>query len=501
MTNKILFWIFTDLFYFGLSKFFQNSENEVFGIFDVTNSAKKFLKNQKIVKFSNEWYYHDYIKKNINVDLEYLKSFEKKYNVNLWLLVSNERIFFNFNYFYKFSKNEILSILEQECKLFEKILDTTTFDYLIMPAPNFHHDYLFYKMCKIKKIKVLILNYSRFGQKSIITNDFDKITLTELNNYSQPLRTQQELLDYLKGFNYFKNNLDFASNFMSSKKQLINAIFHYIFVSNNNNNIYTYYGRTKIKVLLKTTILTLKEKYLKKSLQKYFEKKINNKLNFFYFPLQVEPENSILLNSPFLTNQLEVIKNISKSLPIDYELYVKEHPMMLTRGWRDSSFYKKILDLPNTRLLHPLIDNEKLLENCSGVITISSTAGMEAAFYGKPSIVFADVLYSMLPSVHKISNMDLLPDMISSILDEKINFSDVSEFVNFIDDNSIDFDLFDFLTQLSNYFFYNGFLQDVTITESSMLSFLDQHKHEFEFLVHEHTKKFNSTKKTVKEKE
>ena len=61
--------------------------------------------------------------------------------------------------------------------------------------------------------------------------------------------------------------------------------------------------------------------------------------------------------------------------------------------------------------------------------------------------------------------------------------------------------LFDFLTQLSNYFFYNGFLQDVTITESSMLSFLDQHKHEFEFLVHEHTKKFNSTKKTVKEKE
>jgi capsule polysaccharide modification protein KpsS len=501
MTNKILFWIFTDLFYFGLSKFFQNSENELFGIFDVTNSTKEFLKNQKIVKFSNEWYYHDYIKKNINVDLEYLKSFEKKYDVNLWLLVSNERIFFNFNYFYKFSKNEILSILEQECKLFEKILDTTTFDYLIMPAPNFHHDYLFYKMCKIKKIKVLILNYSRFGKKSIITNDLDKITLSKSNNYSQPLRTQQELLDYLKGFDYFKNNLDFASTFMSSKKQLIYAIFHFIFVSNNNNNIYTYYGRTKIKVLLKTAILTLKEKYLKKSLQKYFEKKINNKLNFFYFPLQVEPENSILLNSPFLTNQLEVIKNISKSLPIDYELYVKEHPMMLTRGWRDSSFYKKILDLPNTRLLHPLIDNEKLLENCSGVITISSTAGMEAAFYGKPSIVFADVLYSMLPSVHKISNIDLLPDMISSILNEKINFSDVSEFVNFIDDNSIDFDLFDFLTQLSNYFFYNGFLQDVTISESSMLYFLDQHKHEFEFLVHEHTKKFNSTKKTVKEKQ
>jgi capsule polysaccharide modification protein KpsS len=495
MTTKILFWIFTDLFYFGMAKFFQNPENQISAIFDITNGQKEFLKNQKIVKFSNEWYYHDYIKKNINVDLNYLKSFEKKYGINLWTLALNERIFFEFNYFHKFSKNEILSILEQECKLFEKILDDNKFNYVIMPAPNFHHDHLFSRMCKIKKIEVLILNYSRFGKRSIITNDVDKIPFSDLNNYSEPVRTQQELFDYLKGFNYFENNLNFASTFMSSKKQLLYAIFHFIFFSNNNSNLYTYYGRTKFKVLLKTGILTLRNEYLGKSLQKYFHKDLKKKTNFFYFPLQVEPENSLLLNSPFLNNQLEVIKNISKSLPIDHELYIKEHPMMLTRGWRDPLFYKKILNLPNTRLLHPLMDNEELFQNCSGVITISSTAGMEAAFYGKPSIVFADVLYSMLPSVHKISNMDLLPDAISSMLDENVDLSDVSKFVNFIDDNSINFDLFDFLTNLSNRFLYNGFLQDVTILESDVVSFLDQHKDEFEFLVREHTKKFNSNDK------
>ena len=455
MKNKILFWIFTDLFYFGLAKFFQSPENDLYAIYDVTNSSKKFLQNQEIVQFTKSWYYHDNIDKNIDVDIDYLKSFEKKYSINLWLLAYNERIFFKYNYFYKFSKNEILSILEQECKLFEKILDEVTPDYLIMPSPNFHHDYLFYRMCKIKKINVLIFNYSRFGKRAIITNDLDKIVTHQLKDYSQPQRTQQELLDYLKGFDYFKNNLDFASNFMSSKTQLIKAIFHYIFFSNNNNNIYTYYGRTKTKVLLKTGILTLKEKYLEKIVQKYFVKDIDEKSKFIYFPLQVEPENSLLIGSPFLTNQLELIKNISKSLPIDYDLYVKEHPMMSTRGWRNPSFYKKILELPNVRLLHPLVQNEKILQNCSAVITISSTAGMEAAFYGKSTIVFADVLYSMLSSVHRLSNMDLLPETISSILNEKVDFSDVNRFVNFIDDNSINFDLFGFLTKLTNHFFYN----------------------------------------------
>ena len=179
MTTKILFWIFTDLFYFGMAKFFQNPENEISAIFDITNGQKEFLKNQKIVKFSNEWYYHDYIKKNINVDLNYLKSFEKKYDVNLWLLVSNERIFFNFNYFYKFSKNEILSILEQECKLFEKILDTTTFDYLIMPAPNFHHDYLFYKMCKIKKIMLYFLDQHKHEFEFLVHEHTKKFNSTK----------------------------------------------------------------------------------------------------------------------------------------------------------------------------------------------------------------------------------------------------------------------------------------------------------------------------------
>ena len=61
--------------------------------------------------------------KNKKPDLEYLRSIEKKYDLNLWLLAANERIFYDFYDYHKFSENEVLSIIEQECRLYEQILD------------------------------------------------------------------------------------------------------------------------------------------------------------------------------------------------------------------------------------------------------------------------------------------------------------------------------------------------------------------------------------------
>ena len=70
------------------------------------------------------WYYHDFINtKSKNIDIDYLLNFEKKYKLDLWKYALNERFFYLHNPFYKFTKNEILAILEQELKLFESILD------------------------------------------------------------------------------------------------------------------------------------------------------------------------------------------------------------------------------------------------------------------------------------------------------------------------------------------------------------------------------------------
>ena len=108
------------LSFVGVPKTLQEKYGfEIFGIFDVTDKPKKFLAKQKLINFSKIWFFHDHVyKTNKKPDREYLKSIQKKYKVDLGLLASNERFFNKYNQFYKFSQDEILLILEQECKLF-----------------------------------------------------------------------------------------------------------------------------------------------------------------------------------------------------------------------------------------------------------------------------------------------------------------------------------------------------------------------------------------------
>ena len=48
-----------------------------------------------------------------------LKTLKKNMIYPIWKLAINERIFYRFYNFHKFSNNEILSIEEQSCKFFE----------------------------------------------------------------------------------------------------------------------------------------------------------------------------------------------------------------------------------------------------------------------------------------------------------------------------------------------------------------------------------------------
>ena len=150
MEKKILFWIDTDFTYFGLAYYLQKKINaDFFAIIDITNKTKNFFKSQKLVNFKEIWFYFDHItKKQVKPDYNYLSTFEKKYDLNLWELATNERIFYRFNHFYKFSTEEILLILEQECRLFEKILHNVKPNFFITKETNQHKDEILYRMCK-----------------------------------------------------------------------------------------------------------------------------------------------------------------------------------------------------------------------------------------------------------------------------------------------------------------------------------------------------------------
>ena len=85
--------------------------------------------------------------------------------------------------------DEILSILERECKLFDEILTQTNPDFLIMLESTLHQQELFYKMCKKNGVKILLLNEPNISRCIISENprkldeeiDLDKIVSTNRN--------------------------------------------------------------------------------------------------------------------------------------------------------------------------------------------------------------------------------------------------------------------------------------------------------------------------------
>ena len=494
MNSKIIFWVNDDLSLLGLPKILQEKYNfDIFGIFDITDKPKKFLKKQKLINFSKIWFFHDHINKtNQRPDREFLKLIEEKYKVDLRLLASNERFFNKFNEFYKFSPDEILLILEQECKLFEKILDEVKPDFLITAKTALHHHHLFYKICQARGVKILMLRQSYLRGQYMITSrsylidhaEYDKKhnfgSLSEIQNYVKKYDATQQLFLYTK-------------TFQNSKLKYLQSALKYLFSDNSNvKTHFTYYGRTKFAVLRITLINEIKKKYREYFINKNLIRNIENKKPFIYFSLQSEPERALLIAGGLFTDQIKVITNIAKSLPNGYNLYVKEHPLMYLREWRSISYYKQIMGLSNVTLIHPSVKSDYIIKRSSLVVSINSTSALEAGFYNKPSITLSNQEFSYLPFVHQIKTLEELPDAIKTSLKKKVNISDLNDYLNLIESNSFKIDLFNLSYDFDYTFHYNGFLVDVEIPINKMQSFLEKHWDLFEKLAAEFVKKIQN---------
>ena len=502
MKKRVLFWVNGFMLHFGLAYYLQQKlDDDFYAVIDIPNNPKKMFLNQKIVDFQKTWYFHDHIKKStLKPDLEYLANFEKKYQIDLWRLAINERHFYRFNRFYKFTTNEILRFLEQECRLFEQILDESKPDYFLTYDPPFHHQKLLLDICKAKKIKVLCIYFARIGGKSIIAEDgitldlpqnLDLVELDEIEKYKikkDNLRQADNNSDYSNLTKNYKNERS------ASTSDKLRALIDYILLSDSKNTQtnFTYYGRNKRKVIQDNISLIIKRKYRSRFMQNSLEKIVDLNVPFVYFPMNIEEELSMLHYSPFYTNQIEVIRHVAKSIPIDHKLYVKEHIMAEFRGWHSIPEYKEIMDIPNVILIHPSYSSDELVKHSKLVITIRGTASFDAAYGNIPSIVFGDVPFSILPSIHKVNSINELPKLIRTALKTPVNPSYIQKYVKLMDERSVDFDMMDFEVKRNHQFYSGNTLSDVNIAEDKVKQFFENNRKYLEPLVNAHLAKINA---------
>jgi len=490
MPENILFWLRNDFTNFGIAqKLKTNSDFNLFGIVDGSNSLNAFYGFQDIVNFNEIWNFYDHVKSvHSKLDLNYLSNFEKKYNIKLSQYINNEPIFSKFD---KYSSTEILSILQYECELFENIIEKSKPTFFVAKDSWFfetelepiHHFQLFYDLCLSKKIKVLLLNQPHLGNKSIISEHNHTIDYLDSLNDTNNFEMIDDLPNYLKLHDLSIQNKDYVKrNKLSFIKKLSK------FSKKKNSTEYFMIGRSKISLL----IFYLKSYLIKKNrrffIDKNFHKTFDLKEKYVYFPLSVDNEKEILFSAPLLTNQFEIIRNIARSLPINYKLLVKEHPNQSNHNWRSTTFYKKILNLPNVYLLHPNFSTKKLFENCSLVITISGSSGFEASFFSKPSILFSSLGYSILSSIGIVNSFSELNDKIKHFLSFKIDNKELSKYISQLEKNCFEFDSHQFYDDQEKYFSDSN-INNLDDYNLKMKSYLEKNSSTFNLLYTEFNKK------------
>ena len=386
MSNKILVWIDLGLIQFGIAKYLQKIYDcDLYTVYDFNHHIKESFLNQKLINFKQVWYYWDHV---LNIkqkpDVEYLNSFEQKYDINLWSITSSDRVFNKYNKFYTFSRDEILKILELECKFFENVLEISKPDFFMTTVTDQRRSNLLERMCRSKGIKVLMLETSRLGYRSTISEEANEIDYLQDMQSTNSKITFSELRENIKKFSRYKQAKSLrAGGFNFSMWEKIKSSLYWMINTFDKEYRmgYDHFGMTRFNVITDRLSAAIKRSYRESYIDKALVRKVRNE-KFVYFPLSVEPERTLSISAPFYMNQLEIIRNVARSIPADYKLYVKEHMAMKYRHWRPISYYQTIMDLPNVTLIHPSLSNEELIKNCSIVFTVTGTAGLEAAYYG-----------------------------------------------------------------------------------------------------------------------
>jgi len=385
------------------------------------------------------------------LDLNYLAWLEKEYGLpNLWPYLTIDRVVM-YNQLVReypyhtppYTHEEMMRILQVKAKTIINFLETEQPDILVITVVGGIGSMLLYQIAKKKGIKILLITLTRLGDGYTITNDYKKFSYAEqcFDNLmalgiDSPQRSQAR--HYLtatrdRHTNYLHYSLDDANKnyrlrplkwlapaaLWRSLAWFAKLCYRYAVGRQRSYCDHTPLGYLidRLKRKTRTTI----------GFNRWYDP-ADFKENFAFFPLHYEPEIATLLFAPFWSDQLNLVRQIAKSLPLSYKLYVKEHPAMI--GYRTHAYYRELKNIPNVKLIAHNVNSFEIIKYAKLVAVISGTVGWEAAVMRKPVITFGDVFYNKLSTVVKCDTIEQLPLIVKRQL-EQFNYSE-AELENFI---------------------------------------------------------------------
>ncbi len=353
-----------------------------------------------------------------DVNLERLKKYEKYYGIpNLWFYIVADR------FFRRYDEKRILKALNWHIEFYENLFDKHKIDVLISADIGGLYSGVMHRIAEEKSVINFKILSSRLPEPSRIyisddlylkPKDIHKHyeNLLNRNLTNEELKKAKEIVDLYRNK---KSTTAAMSAFKLKKTQYLNTtknIFRKIinFKFKGIKNIQTPLDIIKNSVF----IVKIRSFILKKFYNSLFENPDFNE-KYYYYPLHVQPERSIDLIAPFYMDQIYLIENIANCMPIEYKLYVKEHPGFV--GMRSIKYYKRLRKIPRVKLIKTEYDNHTLIKNSTGITTITGTVGWEGLIFGKPVISFGHVFYNLMKdSVFFVKDFYNLPYLFQEII-------------------------------------------------------------------------------------
>ncbi|MBI2053759.1 MAG: hypothetical protein HYT36_00270 [Candidatus Staskawiczbacteria bacterium] len=340
-----------------------------------------------------------------------------------------------------FNYQNSFSMLSETFQFFDYIFQTENPDVVISEPPADFFHLIARNFCKKHKIPYVGSGSSRFQNRIDIYD--------EESTFSQYEKTFKELKDGDLSRKEKEFAKIFAENFISHKR--LPSYMHFIKTDLSQADIVRHFARKpkesfallwryfknrkrfkefdyESEAIFKNSFLSpflMEKRKLRTSLQKKFFENYKTDKNFFLFPLHFQSEASTSVYATYYNDQLNTINNTAFAIPFPYKLYVKEHPAAV--GTRPASYYKKLKEIPNVVLLSPYENVENIVKDSAGVITLTSTVGLEAALAGKPVYVLGNVFYSYHPLCKTPKNFEELKTELENDTAQKQGVNDLEE--------------------------------------------------------------------------
>lgn len=134
---------------------------------------------------------------------------------------------------------------------------------------------------------------------------------------------------------------------------------------------------------------------------------------FVFFALHLIPENSVLTLSRTF-DELECLFQLAKALPIDWKVVVKINPnMLVSYDTHPNDYYLRMSKIPNVQFINPLIPSAYIMDKAAAVASISGTALLEGAIFGKPGLRWGHTEFEAIDIVHAFDG-ETLPEHLAS---------------------------------------------------------------------------------------